>query len=148
MPSVTIVDDSEMLRELFADYLEQVGFEVLGVFGTVSDAVESIAARRPDIALVDYHLGRQLGTEIFSCGQKQGRPAVLYLSGTPLAQTLTAESGEAFIQKPVSLADLALALNAVWHVRTSGTSQGVEVPAGLRWLSGGTAFARRSSALG
>lgn len=148
MPSVTIVDDSEMLRELFADYLEQVGFEVLGVFGTVSDAVESIAARRPDIALVDYHLGRQLGTEIFCCGRPEGRPAVLYLSGTPLAQTLTAESGEAFIQKPVSLADLALALNAVWQLRISGTSQGVDVPAGLRWLSEGTAFARRSSALG
>lgn len=134
MLKVLIVDDSEMLRELFAEYLGQVGFEVLGAVGTVPEAVEIAEAQRPDIALVDFHLGKQLGTEIISSLSAASRPAILYLSGCPFDRTLSREDGEAFIQKPVSLADLAVALMAVWELKASSSRDGVSVPTGLRWL--------------
>lgn len=148
MLSVLIVDDSEMLRELFAEYLAQTGFRIMGVVGTVAEAVEIAISRRPDLALVDYHLGRQLGTEIISGVPSESRPAVLYLSGSPLDRTLTRDDGEGFIQKPVGLADLVLALMAVWELKASGTSDSVTVPAGLRWLPGASSHTPKTAALG
>ncbi|MET3890289.1 DNA-binding response OmpR family regulator [Bosea sp. OAE506] len=134
MLKVLIVDDSEMLRELFAEYLEAVGFCVVGVVGTVPEAIEAAHAKCPDVALLDYQLGRQLGPEIFAQVPPPQRPAILYLSGRPLDQMLTTANAEAYIQKPVSLQDLAAALTAVWVRRTSGSASNIAVPNCLRWL--------------
>lgn len=134
MLKVLIVDDSEMLRELFAEYLDTAGFRVVGVVGTVPEAAKIAAAERPDVALLDYHLGRHLGSEIFAHVPPARRPAVLYLSGRPLGQTLTRDDGEGYIQKPVGLGDLATALTAVWAMRTAGSAADTVIPKCLRWL--------------
>ena len=145
MLKILIAEDNEMLGDLFEDYLSEVGFEVVGVARTVGDAVDLAVSHRPDVAVVDYRMGGHLGTEIIRQLPASSRPAILYLSGEPLARVLTKADGEGFIQKPVSLHDLAKALSVAWELRSNSSITAHPVPAGFFKLSIEPAMERRSA---
>ncbi|HEV2554459.1 MAG TPA: response regulator [Bosea sp. (in: a-proteobacteria)] len=115
MLKILIADDSEMLGDLFAEYLESVGFTVTGTARTLGEALTAAERTKPDAAVLDYCLGSDLGTEFVTRIVGDRRPAVLYLSGKPLEHILTQADGEAFVQKPISLSDLALRVRPGTH---------------------------------
>ena len=129
MLKVLITEDDAMLRNLFSDYLDLVGYEVVGAASTIDEAVILAARHAPDVALVDYRLGNhELGTELKSRLPADCAAAILYLSGDPLHRVLTSQHGEGFIQKPVGLDELDQALRAVWAIKSQG-SRSPEWPA-------------------
>lgn len=136
MLKILIVDDSEMLGDLFAEFLEAVGFTITGNVRSLEEAVASAMAVRPDVAVLDYCLGADLGTDFVRRIADDQRPAVLYLSGRPLGPILTSADGEGFVQKPISLNDLALCMSAVHTLRFTGHLDHLRIPASFRPLTG------------
>jgi two-component system response regulator DevR len=54
---VVICDDHQILAQRIASLLESSGgIEVVGIVGTVADALEQAIATRPDVVLMDYEL--------------------------------------------------------------------------------------------
>lgn len=138
MLKILIADDSEMLGDLFAEYLNAVGFNVTGTARTLNEALALADAAQPDVAVLDYCLGCDVGTEFVRRLAKHRRPAILYLSGKPLANVLTSADGEGFVQKPIGLSDLALCVSAVHDLRMKGFIETVSIPAALKQLTGST----------
>lgn len=136
MLKILIVDDSEMLGDLFAEFLEAVGFTITGTARSLDEAVASAKASRPDVAVLDYCLGADLGTDFVRRIADDRRPAVLYLSGRPLGPILTSADGEGFVQKPIGLSDLALCVSAVHALRVKEGLERLRIPPGFRPLTG------------
>jgi ActR/RegA family two-component response regulator len=59
-----IVDDSPVFLQAATRSLERDGFIVVGVASTIADALRSVEALCPDVALVDVHLGRESGFDL------------------------------------------------------------------------------------
>lgn len=61
---VVVVDDHVILRDGIVTILDaQSDFEVVGVAGTVAEALEAVHASRPDLVLMDYGLPDGTGLE-------------------------------------------------------------------------------------
>ena len=56
---ILIVEDEWLIGEDLKDRLEQLGHEVLGPALNCSAALELIFRTRPDLAVVDTHLGSE-----------------------------------------------------------------------------------------
>lgn len=82
---VLIVDDEPQIREVVQTYLEREGFEVIPC-GTVAEAFAAIAARRPEMMILDITLPDGNGLDILRQTVESGNriPTIM----------LTARSGE------------------------------------------------------
>jgi len=61
---ILIVDDHNLFREGLAAILRhEAGIEVVGLMGTVREAVEAVGASKPDIVLMDFNLPDGTGVE-------------------------------------------------------------------------------------
>jgi DNA-binding NarL/FixJ family response regulator len=67
-----IVDDNAGFREEMGGLLAEQGLDVVGGAGSVAEAHRQIAELRPDVALVDIHLGDESGLELLR--QLRGKP--------------------------------------------------------------------------
>src|SRR5688572_22783529 len=56
-PKVLIVEDNEPIVRLMREMLSLLGFDVVGVASTVSDALNQAEIVRPQIAIFDVRLG-------------------------------------------------------------------------------------------
>ena len=69
---VLIIEDDAMLAQCVGETIESAGYSVVGVAGTIADALSKINAIAFDIALLDLHLhGRTveaLSSAIVKCG--------------------------------------------------------------------------------
>jgi DNA-binding NarL/FixJ family response regulator len=59
-----IVDDSELFLKEARDLLEREGIDVVGVATTSSEALRTIAALQPELALVDIDLQEESGFDL------------------------------------------------------------------------------------
>lgn len=76
-PKVLVLEDDPAQRQFYGDLvLHSAEFELMGSFGTASAALESMAAARPDLALVDLRLPGSSGEEFIQCA-RQLRPGLL-----------------------------------------------------------------------
>jgi len=58
------VEDDVSIREVLVSWLQEAsGFACVGAFSDAESAIASVAAARPDVALVDINLPRQSGIE-------------------------------------------------------------------------------------
>ena len=80
--SVLVVDDHPALRAGLSGLLEQEpGLEFLGAVSSEADMLKAINARRPDVVILDYALGRGDGlTACFRVKQGVHAPAVILYS--------------------------------------------------------------------
>jgi DNA-binding NarL/FixJ family response regulator len=101
-----IVDDNASFREEMGGLLAEQGLDVVGGAGSVADAHRQIAELRPDVALIDIHLGAESGLELVR--QLRGEPAdaaapqLILISthdGTEYSDLIAASSAIGFLAK-------------------------------------------------
>lgn len=114
---VLIVDDHDVvalgLRSLIDD---EPGLEVVGVVGSVADAIASAARLKPAVALIDYRLPDGTGADAARrIGELDPAPRVVMITSAAdrrvLAQALEAGCS-GFLSKNADRADLVAAIRA------------------------------------
>src|SRR3954469_19355761 len=80
MPSVLVVDDDSGLRTLTRIVLQLEGFDVREA-ASLADAEAALADRRPDVGLLDVHLGLEHSKPLFARLREEGTP-VAAVTGT------------------------------------------------------------------
>jgi two-component system response regulator RegX3 len=114
-PLVLFVEDEPSISEPFSAALEREGFEPL-VAGTLADARAAVAARAPDLVLLDLGLpdgdGRDLCRELRRASDVP--IIVLTARGTELERVLGLELGaDDYVVKPFSGAEVIARMRAV-----------------------------------
>ena len=113
-PTVLVVEDDDALRDLLAQALPAVGFEVLTA-RTATGAMDHLASESVDLVLTDVHLGPDSGIEL--CGTIRARhPLIPVLVMTAFGSLdLAIDSMRAgawdFLIKPLDLQLARLALD-------------------------------------
>ena len=117
MPKVMIAEDELLNADVIAEILAESGYDVCGIARTVAEAIELGERHEPDLAVIDLHLaGGGIGSEIGARLRRGGRLGVLYTTGNAGEIALTANDGDACLEKPFALADLVRALKIVEQI--------------------------------
>ena len=77
MTKVLIVEDESEFAAALKSSLETLGFEVTGSAPTCSAALESLWDNRPDVALVDTHLGTETCEAVLDECRNLGIPVLI-----------------------------------------------------------------------
>jgi CheY-like chemotaxis protein len=81
-----VVDDQPEFLEAVRHLLDRQGISVVGVAANSAEAIERAADLRPDVVLIDVHLGEQSGLEVASriaALDQAGSPRVILISTYP-----------------------------------------------------------------
>lgn len=104
--TVLVVDDDPSIRLLCRVNLELDGYSVAEA-GTLDEARATIAARAPDVVILDVHVpggdGRELLAELRA--ERPGLPVAL-LTGSAGREELLRAGADALIPKPFTLDEL------------------------------------------
>jgi|SRR5581483_1802601 len=96
-PRALVVDDDAALRMLSRINLELEGFEVVEA-STVAEAEEAVRARRPDVVLLDVHLGGVDTRDLLARLRAAGIPVAL-VTGSADVDEIRKEA-DAVLTKP------------------------------------------------
>ena len=100
-----VVDDQPEFLEAVRQLLDPQGISVVGVAANSAEAIERAAELRPDVVLIDVHLGEENGLEVASriaALDRAGAPRVILISTYPkddLLGALPAGSTIEFVSK-------------------------------------------------
>lgn len=123
MLKVMIAEDELLNADMIAEILAEAGYDVCGIARTVTEAIELGEQQKPDLAVIDLHLADGgIGSEIGARLRRSGTLGVLYMTGYAAQVVLTAEEGEACLEKPFGLADLVRALQIVERIIGGGAA--------------------------
>ena len=81
-----VVDDQPEFLEAVRHLLDRQGISVVGVAANSAEAIECAADLRPDVVLIDVHLGEENGLELASriaAPDQVGSPRVILISTYP-----------------------------------------------------------------
>lgn len=123
-PSVLIVDDVEDNRELYAIYLEYLGFAV-DTAGDGATGLDKALGQRPDIIVLDFMLPRLDGWEICRRVRKDPRTEGMIIvalsgrTGKAMEREAMAAGCDAFHVKPCLPEDLAATIERLRVARRS-----------------------------
>ncbi|MFP4062015.1 MAG: response regulator [Halochromatium sp.] len=127
---VLVVDDDASLRELLQDYLQREGFKVSGVPDGVA-LFERLAARKPDIIILDLMLPGDDGLTIARRLRQQTQMPIIMLSarGDEIDRIVGLEVGaDDYLAKPFNPRELLARIRAVLrrpaHNGNDGASAG------------------------
>jgi DNA-binding NarL/FixJ family response regulator len=114
---ILIVEDETLLAWSMREVLSLVGYDVVGVAATVSDALCIAENTRPDLAIVDVSLaGRRDGIEGAELLRKQLGTEIIFLTAQgddTTAQRASALDPAGFLVKPVPSQQLVRAIRRV-----------------------------------
>jgi DNA-binding response OmpR family regulator len=96
-PTALVVDDDAALRMLIRVNLELEGFEVTEA-STVEDAEAAVRRARPDIALLDVHLGGQQSLSLLARLRASGIPVALVTGSVDVSEYR--DSADGVLSKP------------------------------------------------
>jgi CheY-like chemotaxis protein len=125
-PCVLLVDDYPDAREMYTEYLEYSGFEVIQA-GNGMEALQRAAERAPDIILMDLSLPVMDGWEAtrrLKADQRTAGIPVVALTGHALAgisEGARRAGCDAFVTKPCLPEDLVKEIRRILD-QSSGTS--------------------------
>ena len=108
-----VVDDDPSLRTLVRVNLELEGFAVREA-GSVGAANAAVDRERPDVVLLDVHLGGEDSTELLASLREQGIPVALVTGSVDVADY--EDAADAILAKPFvpeNLVDVARRLARV-----------------------------------
>ena len=106
-PYALIVDDSLSARRSLAEYVKDIGYEILTAKDGL-EAIEVIESRRPDIMLVDFEMPRMNGVELTAHVRSDEKirdiPIIMITSrATEKHQALATSAGvDVYLTKPFS----------------------------------------------
>ena len=92
-----VVDDDASLRTLVRVNLELEGFSVREA-GSIGDAEAAVERERPDVVLLDMHLGGEQSTELLASLRGQGSPVALVTGSVDVADYQ--DAADAVLAKP------------------------------------------------
>ena len=108
---ILLVEDSRDVGEAVKTLLELCGAHVDGPAVNTAEAEGLLAAHRPDVALVDFHLrGGEHSYGLITRLREQGVP-VIVLSGSFEISPLPSLQGTTVLEKPVGEAELLAQLS-------------------------------------
>jgi two-component sensor histidine kinase/CheY-like chemotaxis protein len=117
MLKVMIAEDELANADMIAEVLATNGYEVCGVARTVAEGIALGERHSPDLAVIDLHLSNGgIGSAIGTRLRRGGRLGVLYTTGNAGQIALTADDGDACLEKPFALTDLVRALRIVERI--------------------------------
>ncbi len=121
MASILVIEDQVLIATATAMILEDAGHEVVGMAGTVREALDVARRSPPDLALVDIGLaGRRSGVDAARELGGMGVPSVFVTSHRNLAKANT-DSALGLLPKPCSGAGLVAAVDAALELARGGT---------------------------
>ena len=86
MSHALLVDDDEASLEALAELVGREGFTI-DMAGTLREGREKMAARRPDLVLLDIHLPDGNGIDLFEDVESRSTTEVVLMTGQPSLQT-------------------------------------------------------------
>lgn len=101
--SILVLEDEYILADDAKRVLLRAGAEVVGPFGTASEALEATERRRPHCALLDVDLGSGPDFEPARALKRRGVPLVFF-TGYDMDVVPADLRKERFVEKPVFMA--------------------------------------------
>jgi DNA-binding NarL/FixJ family response regulator len=88
MPTVYIVDDSEVMRARIAESVADIaGVEIVGQSGDSFEALDCIGKSQPDVVILDIRLPQKSGIEVLKDIKKEfPAPIVIMITNYPYRQ--------------------------------------------------------------
>jgi CheY-like chemotaxis protein len=106
---VLVVDDDALVGELLAEMLDGMGYEICAVEATEADTVAAAFRCKPDLMIVDIHLGNGSGiTAVEQIYRIWPIPHIFISGDSSTVQQL--KPTEVVLQKPFLEAELARAI--------------------------------------
>lgn len=108
---ILIVEDEFIISLNTEAILERLGYSVVGMAGSPTEAIEAVQDHKPDLVLMDIHLGAEMdGIEVMEHIRSFSQVPVIFISGNsdPSARK-RANEGEkviGFLIKPFIVTDL------------------------------------------
>ena len=127
-PCVLLVDDYPDAREMYSEYLQYSGFDVIEA-GNGIEALQQAIDREPDIILMDLSLPVMDGweaTRLLKADRRTARIPVVALTGHALAgisEGARRAGCDAFVTKPCLPEDLVKEIRKVLEQPSSSTSK-------------------------
>lgn len=112
MAKVLLAEDDPTMMALLQTLLKMEGFEVLAL-DLDSDVPAAVQLEKPDVLLMDVHLGEQSGMEILERirrDQELAHVRVVMTSGLNLKEECLGHGANAFLLKPFMPDDLLVLL--------------------------------------
>ena len=113
-PKVLIVEDDKIIVNVEKWRLLKLGYEVCGSAGTGAEAMNCVAAMRPDIVLMDINLQGEIdGIEAAGRIKKNFNIPVIFVSSNTDEETISRAktvNPDGFIRKPFEDNDLRIAI--------------------------------------
>lgn len=124
---IQIVEDEFIIAEDLRGALEDIGHQIVGVAGSVEEALEHFSQNKPDLVLLDINLGGD--SEGIALGAKlaESRVPFIYISAYIDQKTRTkaeATGPKAFIIKPFDMAELEVQIKFALGPNTDLLKQG------------------------
>jgi DNA-binding response OmpR family regulator len=111
-PTALVVDDDAALRMLCRVNLELEGFSVREA-GTLQDAESAVDAERPDVVLLDVHLGGEESSSLLARLRAEGIPVALVTGSADMRELGPADAVLAKPFEPRELVEIARRLARV-----------------------------------
>jgi DNA-binding response OmpR family regulator len=112
--TVLVVDDNADLCTLIEDFLQAKGLEIVRA-SNGTEAFEVLDRRAIDLAIIDLLLPGPLSGDEVAARAVQRRVKVLTMSGVLASDTSGRDLRHPHLAKPVRMADLLSAIEAVLH---------------------------------
>ena len=120
-PSVLVVDDSRMIKDLLRTLLSSDGYSVLGEASDGIDAVMKCLELKPNIVLLDINMDKMDGIKALEEIRKAAPSTmVLMVSGASnlaMVKDALSKGAAGFIVKPLVPASVLDKISACWKAR-------------------------------
>ena len=116
-PRVLVVEDEALLVLLIEDMIIETGSEMVGVAGTLHDAIKLAHTAEADVALLDLNLKGELSYRAAEVLEYRGVPLV-FMSGYGLRALSERFRNCPFLDKPFDEHSLERAINAALRLTT------------------------------
>jgi DNA-binding NarL/FixJ family response regulator len=121
-PTVLLVDDHRVFGELLGDALAAAGMEIVGLCGTLVEALDAVVATPPDVVVLDHNLPAGSGAGgVAALKRRAPRARVLMLTAADQHSVLqeAMDAGcDGFVTKRHSVAAVIAAVEAVLRGET------------------------------